>query len=168
MSHPHSHPLSSKVNCAVIIVSDTRTPDNDHSGQLIQKLLLEAGHDIVHYQIIPDEPQQIRLVLKNLGENPQIEAIVCSGGTGISPRDNTYDILSSILEKTLFGFGEIFRFLSYQEIGSRAIASRATAGVYKDKIVFSLPGSTGAVSLGMENLILPELTHLVTQINQDK
>jgi len=100
-------------------------------------------------------------------EQSNIDVIVCNGGTGISHRDNTYDVISQLLDKTLSGFGEIFRYLSYQEIGSRAIASRAVAGVYQGKIIFSLPGSTGAVKLGMEQLILPELTHLVSHISEN-
>ena len=168
MKIPHPNSSSQKINCAVITVSDTRTKDNDSTGQLVQELLLKEGHNIAYYEIIQDEPTQIEFLLENLGRDDLIEAIIFSGGTGISPRDNTYDVLSSMIEKTLSGFGEIFRFLSYQEIGSRAIASRTTAGVYQGKIIFSLPGSQGAVSLGMKELILPELIHLVTQINQDQ
>ncbi|NJM87542.1 MAG: molybdenum cofactor biosynthesis protein MoaB [Hydrococcus sp. RU_2_2] len=111
--------------------------------------------------IIPDEPTQIEQQLIQLCDRPDLNALVFNGGTGIAPRDTTYDALSGLLEKTLPGFGEIFRYLSYQEIGSRAIASRAIAGVYHRKLVFSLPGSSGAVKLALEKLILPELIHLV-------
>lgn len=160
--HPDSVPIA--VNCAVITVSDTRSPETDRSGQLIKQLLLEAGHRVSDYAILKDEPAQIRVYLESLRERSDVDALIFNGGTGIAPRDTTYDALESLLEKTLPGFGEIFRFLSYQEIGSRAIASRAVAGVYQNKLVFSLPGSTGAVKLAVQQLILPELVHLVTQL----
>ena len=117
------------------------------------------------YQIIKDEPREIQAQMVALGRDAQINAVIFNGGTGIAPRDTTYDALEKLLEKTLPGFGELFRFLSYQEIGSRAMASRAVAGVYQNKIIFSLPGSSNAVRLGMERLILPELVHLVKQLN---
>ena len=160
--HPDSAPRT--VNCAVITVSDTRSPETDKSGQLIQQLLLDAGHSIGFYGILKDEPQEIQSQLKVLGEQIEVEAVIFNGGTGIAPRDTTYDALEKLLEKTLPGFGEVFRFLSYQEIGSRAIASRAIAGVYQTKLIFSIPGSTGAVKLALQQLILPELIHLVTQL----
>ena len=164
MSQPHPDPISLAIGCAVITVSDTRTPDTDSSGKLIKQLLLAAGHKICRYQIVPDEPSQIRAQLDAAIASPTpIQAIVFNGGTGISPRDRTYEAISSVLTKTLPGFGEIFRMLSYQEIGSRAISSRAIAGTYQHLLVFSLPGSRGAVELGMKKLILPELVHLVTQ-----
>jgi molybdopterin adenylyltransferase len=166
MSQPHPDLITIAINCAIITVSDTRTPDTDSSGELIKQLLLAAGHKVGNYQIIPDEPTQIRAQLDiAIDSIPLIQAIVFNGGTGISPRDRTYDSIANSLTKTLPGFGEIFRFLSYQEIGSRAISSRAIAGTYKHLIVFSLPGSRSAVQLGMEKLILPELIHLVTQLN---
>lgn len=152
------------VNCAVITISDTRSPETDKSGQLIQQLLLNGGHTIGFYTILKDEPQDIQSQLKAIGERTDIDALIFNGGTGIAPRDTTYDALEQCLEKTLPGFGEVFRFLSYQEIGSRAIASRAIAGVYQMKLVFSIPGSTGAVELALQQLILPELIHLVTQL----
>lgn len=156
------------MNCAVITVSDTRSPETDRSGQVLQQLLLDAGHRVSVYTILKDEPAQIQAHLEALGERADVDALIFNGGTGIASRDTTYDALESLLEKTLPGFGEVFRFLSYQEIGSRAIASRAVAGVYKMKLVFSIPGSTSAVKLAVQQLILPELIHLVTQLgNQD-
>ena len=164
-SQPHPDPIPVVINCAVITVSDTRTPATDSSGELIQQLLKSAGHTIGRYRIIPDEPTQIGTELATtVGILPAIQTIVFNGGTGISPRDTTYDSISNSLTKILPGFGEIFRFLSYQDIGSRAIASRAIAGTYQHLLVFSLPGSKGAVQLGMEKLILPELIHLLAQI----
>lgn len=163
---PHPDTSQTKVNCAVITVSDTRTPQTDKSGNLIQQLLISVNHNIEKYKILKDEPAEIQEHLELLGKQPNLDAIILNGGTGIAPRDTTYDAIEKLLEKTLPGFGEIFRFLSYQEIGSRAIASRAVAGVYQKKLVFSLPGSSNAVSLAMEKLILPELVHLVGQLRK--
>jgi len=152
------------VGCAVITVSDSRTQDTDLSGQLTQQLLLDAGHTVSAYHLIPDDPAQIRSLLERLTQHPQVEALLINGGTGIAPRDATYDAIAGLLEKTLPGFGELFRWLSFQEIGSRAIASRAVAGVFRATLVFSMPGSSHAVRLAMEQLILPELRHLVQQL----
>jgi molybdenum cofactor biosynthesis protein B len=163
-NQPHPDVAKLAVNCAVITVSDTRSPETDRSGQLIQQLLLDAGHTVEVYVILKDEPAQLQAHLEGLGKRSDVEAVIFNGGTGIAPRDTTYDALESLLEKTLPGFGEVFRFLSYQEIGSRAIASRAVAGVYQGKLVFSIPGSTNAVKLALQQLILPELVHLVTQL----
>ena len=161
VSLPHPDPIGKIVNCAVITVSDTRSPETDRSGQLIQQLLQQAGHAVIAYQIVKDEPEQIRALLQQLCDRPNLEAAIFNGGTGIAPRDTTYDALECLLEKQLPGFGELFRAASFQEIGSRAIASRACAGVYRGKLIFSIPGSTGAVKLALEQLILPELVHLV-------
>jgi molybdenum cofactor biosynthesis protein B len=159
---PHPDQITMKINCAVITVSDTRTEETDTSGQLIRQLVCDAGHTVGIYRIIKDEPIQIQAQLADL--NQSVKAVIFNGGTGIAPRDTTYDALEKLLEKTLPGFGELFRALSYQEIGSRAIASRAVAGIYQQKLVFSIPGSTNAVKLAVQQLILPELIHLVTQL----
>jgi len=163
---PQPHPDSTQitVNCAVITVSDTRTLETDKSGQIIKQLLVDAGHEVRDYTIVKDEPEQIRAQMEIWGKRPDLDALIFNGGTGIAPRDTTYDAIASVLEKTLPGFGELFRYLSYQEIGSRSIASRAIAGVYQGKLVFSLPGSSNAVKLAVSQLILPELVHLVTQL----
>jgi molybdenum cofactor biosynthesis protein B len=158
MAHPHA--LIRPVRCAVITVSDTRTVESDRSGQIIQTLLTEAGQQVSEYRIVPDEPDRIAQLCQTLAT--QVDCIILSGGTGIAPRDTTYDAIASLLEKTLPGFGEIFRQLSFQEIGSRAIASRAVAGIYQSTLIFSLPGSSKAVTLAMEALLLPELPHLVS------
>ncbi|MFH7025683.1 MAG: molybdenum cofactor biosynthesis protein B [Heteroscytonema crispum UTEX LB 1556] len=163
---PHPDSPGMTVTCAVVTVSDTRSPETDKSGQLIQQLLLNANHAVAAYTIIKDEPAQIQGQLELLDIRTHLDAVIFNGGTGIAPRDTTYDAIEKLLEKTLSGFGEIFRFLSYQEIGSRAIASRAVAGVYQNKLIFSLPGSSNAVRLAMEKLILPELPHLVSQMRQ--
>ncbi|MGL5033973.1 MAG: MogA/MoaB family molybdenum cofactor biosynthesis protein, partial [Microcystaceae cyanobacterium] len=154
---PHPDSQLYFVNYAVLTISDTRTSESDSSGQLIQTLLNQKGYHLESYQILPDEPQLIQTHLEKLGLSPSLKVILCNGGTGISPRDNTYEVIEKLLTKILPGFGELFRFLSYQEIGSRAIASRAVAGIYQNKLLFSLPGSTNAVQLAMEKLILPEL-----------
>lgn len=166
MVQPHPDLTAMTVNCAVITVSDTRSPESDRSGSLIKQLLLDASHSVGAYTIIKDEPIEIQAQMKVLGNRSDLDAMIFNGGTGIAPRDTTYDAIEDLLEKTLPGFGELFRWLSYQEIGSRAIASRAIAGVYQNKLVFSLPGSTNAVNLAMQQLILPELTHLVSQLRQ--
>lgn len=169
MAHyPHPDSTSLSVSCAVITVSDTRTPESDRSGQLIQRLLTGAGHRPVSYTILKDDPQEVCARIVELAGQVPIDAIILNGGTGIAPRDTTYEAIAQLLEKTLPGFGELFRWLSYQEVGSRAMASRAIAGVYKQKIIFSLPGSTNAVQLGVEKLIIPELAHLVRQINPER
>ena len=166
MSHEeHRDAAPESVGCAVITVSDTRDPTTDKSGQLIKDLLAEGGHEVVYYAVVKDSPRQIKGELAILGEKGSCQAIILNGGTGISPRDTTYDALTGILDKRLDGFGEIFRFLSYQEIGAAAIMSRALAGVYRGRIVISMPGSTNAVRLAMDRLVLPELGHMVGTIS---
>lgn len=165
MAQPHPDTIEITVNCAVITVSDTRSPETDRSGQLIKQLLLDSSHRVGVYTIVKDEPTEIQAQIEALGRS-DLDAVIFNGGTGIAPRDTTYDAIEGLLEKTLPGFGELFRWLSYQEIGSRAITSRAIAGVYQSKLIFSLPGSTNAVKLAMQQLILPELTHLVSQLRK--
>lgn len=157
---PHPDLPNQSVTCAVVTVSDSRTAATDTSGQLIQTLLSEAGHQVGEAQQVPDEPDQIQALIRRYSAQGEVQAVICSGGTGIAPRDTTYEAIAALLQKQLPGFGELFRALSYQEIGSRAIASRAIAGVYQSTLVFSLPGSTKAVQLAMTALILPELVHL--------
>jgi molybdenum cofactor biosynthesis protein B len=163
---PHPDHEKMTVNCAVITVSDTRSIETDKSGRLIQQLLVEAGHGVGAHTIIKDEPVEIQALLGELGERADLDVLIFNGGTGISPRDTTYEAIAGLLSKTLPGFGELFRWLSYQEIGTRAMSSRAIAGVYRDKLVFSIPGSTGAVKLAVEKLILPEIVHLVGQMRK--
>jgi len=159
---PHRDPENiNPLQCVVITISDTRSFAEDNSGNLIKSLLREKGHIIIGYQIIPDEPEEITTQLKSWHT---AEVIIFNGGTGISKRDRTVEAVSGLLEQTIPGFGEIFRLLSYQTIGSRAISSRAIAGVYQEKLVFCLPGSANAVKLAMEKLILPEIVHLTQQI----
>ncbi len=150
------------VRCSIVTVSDSRTVQTDSSGKLIREQLAVAGHPIIDYQIVRDEPSEITHSLTTLAG--QSDVIIFNGGTGISKRDSTIDTLLPLFEKTLPGFGEIFRVLSYSDIGAAAMLSRAEAGVFRDTIVFSTPGSTGAVRLAMEKLIVPQLQHLVWEI----
>jgi molybdenum cofactor biosynthesis protein B len=154
------------VRCAVITVSDTRTEETDRSGKLIRDHLSEVGHEIVHYQIVKDEPDQIDEVLNLLVARSDCDAVIFNGGTGIARRDTTYDTVSRRLDKRLDGFGELFRMLSYAEIGAAAMMSRATAGVMRDTVVFLTPGSSNAVALAMDKLIIPEIAHVVFEMRK--
>lgn len=154
------------VAVAVITVSDTRTKENDESGKYIMKKLEENIHKIISYSIIRDEKKLLRDELEKLINNDDVQVIITNGGTGISRRDVTIDVVENMFDKKLDGFGEIFRYLSYKEIGSPAVMSRAVAGTVKNKIIICLPGSLGAVKLGIEKLIIPEIGHLVWEINR--
>lgn len=161
---PHPDDQLTPINCAIITISDTRTAETDTGGQLARQLLSNAGHEVSFYQIVPDEPEQIIVLLEQLASQEYVQAVILSGGTGIAPRDRTYEALSGLLEKVLPGFGELFRTLSYEEIGSRTISSRSIAGTYRQMMIFALPGSRGAVELGITKIILPELPHLIKQL----
>jgi len=152
------------VRCFVVTVSDTRNVSTDRSGQLIKELLVTEGHEVLGYRIVKDDPTEVEDLLRQVLSSDDLEAVLLTGGTGISPRDGTYEVVSRLLDKQISGFGEIFRFLSYQDIGSSAVMSRAQAGVAAGKVVVSLPGSKGAVDLGMRRLVLPELGHMVSQV----
>ncbi len=144
----------------MITASDSRTAATDESGRLVKELLTAAGHRVGYYEIIPDEPERIRSAI---GANlPRLDALIISGGTGIAARDSTFEAVRSLLDKELEGFGELFRMLSYQEIGPAAFLSRATAGVSRGKLLVSLPGSPQACRLGLERLLLPELGHIAS------
>jgi molybdenum cofactor biosynthesis protein B len=161
MSHQeHRHQAPKSVRCAVITVSDTRTPENDTSGRYMQEALGRAGHTVSAYMIVKDEPADIHRLLTHHIQAPDTDAVLLSGGTGLSRRDGTYEVVQSCLEKELTGFGELFRWLSYEEIGAAAMMSRATAGVAAGTVIVSMPGSSAAVRLAMEKLILPELAHM--------
>jgi molybdenum cofactor biosynthesis protein B len=159
MSHPHHAHDASGVACAVLTVSDTRTPETDSSGQRIRALLEAHGHRVEHYAILRDEPEDIRAAI--LGAPAAAAALILNGGTGLARRDTTYDVVRQLLDKEITGFGELFRMLSYEQIGAAAMLSRATAGVTSNHVVFSLPGSPAAVELAMTQLILPQLGHVV-------
>lgn len=160
----HKEKAKKSLGCFVATVSDTRNETTDQSGQLIKTLLGGEGHRIAGYHIVKDEPTQIESLLQEALARKDVDAVVVNGGTGIAPRDGTYEVVSRLLDKKLDGFGEIFRSLSYQDIGSAAIMSRAVAGSAKGKVLISLPGSRGAVDLAMRRLVLPELGHMVSQL----
>jgi len=149
------------VRCAVVTVSDTRTVETDTSGALIRERLERAGHAVVFYAIVPDEREEIGRLVDELVQRPDCDAVLLTGGTGIARRDVTYEAIAERLEKRLDGFGELFRWLSYREIGPAAMLSRALAGVYRGRVVIAMPGSTAAVRLAMDELVLPALPHLV-------
>ena len=157
----HKAKAPAVVRVFVLTISDTRTEDTDTSGQLAQKLIEDAGHHIAGYRLLRDDPAEVAAVIGRIAQHELADVVVSSGGTGISRRDSTYEAVSGLLDKRLDGFGELFRMLSYQEIGSAAMLSRAVGGLHRDVVVFALPGSSGAVRLGLEKLILPELGHLV-------
>jgi molybdopterin adenylyltransferase len=148
------------IRCAVITISDTRTPETDTSGAAIRTALAEAGHVVAHYELVKDEPALIVELVRRF-ESQGCQLILTNGGTGIARRDSTFEAIDGLLDKRLPGFGELFRMLSYADIGPGAMLSRATAGVYGRTLIFCMPGSTGAVRLALEKLILPELQHLV-------
>jgi molybdopterin adenylyltransferase len=151
------------VQCFIITVSDTRTEATDTSGRTIAELLLAAGHGVEGRTIVKDDAELVRDAIVRQLANPDVQAVITTGGTGITSRDSTYEAVSSMLQKRLDGFGELFRMLSYQQMGSAAIMSRACAGLSSGRIIIALPGSEAAVRLAMERLIVPELAHMVQQ-----
>jgi molybdopterin adenylyltransferase len=164
----HKKEAPRTVHCKVITVSDTRNRETDKSGKLMMELLEQAGHKIVDYVIVKDEEVAIKAEILKGCAREEVEVILTNGGTGIAKRDVTIETIQNLLDKEIVGFGELFRMLSYQEdIGSAAILSRAIAGVVDNKAVFSTPGSTGAVKLAMNKLILPEIGHVVREIQKD-
>ncbi len=161
----HKAQAPASIRCFVLTVSDTRTRANDTSGDAIASMLIEAGHQVVGRTIVKDDPQQVReTIRRELSSRADgADAIITTGGTGITSRDSTFEAIDALLDKRLEGFGELFRMLSYEQIGAAAMLSRATAGIADGRIIASLPGSEHAVRLAMERLLIPELTHLVQQ-----
>jgi molybdenum cofactor biosynthesis protein B len=172
MSRPDSTPLEHKataprsIGCWVLTVSDTKAPETDTSGQLIRKLLLDAGHRVVGSTIVRDEPKDVQSVIREACANDAVRAIIVTGGTGITSRDSTYEAIEALLDKRLPGFGELFRMLSFQEVGAAAMLSRAQLGVHARRIVVSLPGSPNACRLALEKLVIPELSHLIREVSR--
>ena len=154
------------VRCAVITVSDSRDERSDKSGAFIKSALTGSGHLVADYRIVKDEAALIREAVEGLAGSSDCQAILLNGGTGIARRDVTYEVVSELIDKRLDGFGELFRFLSYEEIGAGAMLSRAVAGLRGDRLIVAMPGSTAACRLAMEKLVLPELTHLVWEANK--
>jgi molybdopterin adenylyltransferase len=151
------------IRCCIVTVSDTRTDATDTSGRAIADLLTAAGHQITGRAIVKDDSFLVRRLVERQLSNDDVDVVITTGGTGITARDTTFEAIDSMLEKRLPGFGELFRMLSYEQIGSAAMMSRATAGIAAGHVVAALPGSEAAVRLAMEKLLLPELGHLVQQ-----
>ncbi len=171
-SRPDATPLEHKahaptsVACFVLTISDTRTPDTDTGGAVIRELLRAAGHQVTGSTIVKDEPAEVQHVVQERCSDPAVQVIITTGGTGITSRDSTFEAVEALLERRLPGFGELFRMLSYQEIGPAAMLSRAQAGVRGGRIVVSLPGSPNACRLALEKLLVPELGHLVREVSR--
>ena len=164
--HKHRESAPETVRIAILTISDTRTPETDTGGDIAEELLEDAGQEVVERRIVRDEVAGIRNNLIDLLARSDVDAVLTTGGTGISARDTTFEVVERMLEKRLDGFGEIFRMLSYEEIGSAAIMSRALAGSVGSKFVASLPGSRNAVRLAVEKLLVPELSHVVFELRK--
>jgi molybdenum cofactor biosynthesis protein B len=156
----HRHDAPRRVPALVVTVSDTRDESTDTGGALVAELLEAAGHPVVRREIVKDDAGAIRAAVERACADPAVRAVVLTGGTGVAPRDVTPEAVTPLLDRALPGFGELFRALSYQEIGAAALLSRAFAGLRAGRPVFALPGSRGAIRLAMERLVLPELGHL--------
>ncbi len=164
--HKHRESAPETVRVAILTISDTRTPETDTGGDIAEELLEDAGQEVVERRIVRDEVAGIRNNLIDLLARSDVDAVLTTGGTGISARDTTFEVVERMLEKRLDGFGEIFRMLSYEEIGSAAMMSRALAGSVGSKFVASLPGSRNAVRLAVEKLLVPELAHIVFELRK--
>ncbi len=162
----HRGAARGSLNVAVVTVSDTRTAATDVSGALIVELAEEAGHRVLERQIVRDEPAAMRDLFQSLCGRDGLDAILVTGGTGISPRDQTYETVSMLLTRPLPGYGELFRMLSYAEIGSACLLSRAVGGLIGRMVILVMPGSRAAVELAMRKIILPELPHIVREANK--
>lgn len=166
--HHHKAQAPRRVRVYALTVSDTRTEQTDESGRLIRELVTGAGHELVGSTILPDEPDAVQKRILLVAQDGSADVLISTGGTGISRRDSTFEAIDGLLKKRLDGFGELFRMLSYQEIGSAAMLSRAVAGLCQDGrlVLFALPGSKAAVRLALEKLILPELGHLTFEAHR--
>lgn len=162
----HKHLYEGKIGFAIIVTSDTRNFENDESGSIMKRLIEEYGYIVAYYDIVKNDKGKIKEKLEETLKNEDVNIIIFSGGTGISKRDVTVDAVKPLLEKELSGFGEIFRWLSYKEIGSAAIMSRAFAGIKNGKAIFCLPGSKNAVELAMKEIILREAAHIMGEVNK--
>jgi molybdopterin adenylyltransferase len=157
----------SSVACFVLTVSDTRSPKTDESGRTVVERLKGAGHVISGYNVVPDDAKEVSKTIRQAVDQLHLDAILVNGGTGISRRDATYEAIEGLIERTLPGFGELFRALSFEEKGPQSVLSRAAAGVYRGKILFSIPGSPAAVRLAMDKIILPVISHAVGELRKD-
>ncbi len=159
----HKHHSVQNVACAVITTSDSRTEQDDESGTLIKQRLTDNGHKVTYYTILKNDAEAIKQKIEELLRRDDVQVIITGGGTGLSKRDVTVNTIAPMLEKKLEGFGELFRQLTFQEIGTGSIMSRAIAGVTKGKVIICIPGSLGAATLAMDKIILPEIGHLVRE-----
>jgi molybdenum cofactor biosynthesis protein B len=164
-STPEEHRATAPtaVGCFVLTVSDTRTPETDTGGAVIRELLGGAGHTVVGSTIVRDEPVDVTRIVREACADPRVQVVILTGGTGITSRDSTFEAVEALLDKRLPGFGELFRVLSYEEVGAAAMLSRAQMGIHARRIVVSLPGSPNACRLALNKLLLPELGHLVRE-----
>jgi molybdenum cofactor biosynthesis protein B len=162
----HRKASPEEIRVAVLTISDTRTAETDTGGNIIVDSMQKAGHEVVYREIVKDEAPRIKKSLERLFADAGVDAVVTTGGTGISARDTTYEVAIGMLDKKLDGFGELFRMLSYEEVGAAAILSRAVAGAAGSKFVACLPGSTNAVRLAMEKLLVPEIPHIVFELRK--
>ena len=161
--HEHRRDAPVSVACSVVTVSDTRTLETDTGGARVVELLEGGGHPVPHRDLVPDDPDRIEAALSAALGRPEVRGVIFTGGTGVAPRDRTPDTLEPLLDRVVPGFGELFRALSYEEIGSAALLSRALAGLVDGRVVFALPGSRGAIQLALTKLVLPELGHLAAE-----
>ncbi|RNA69098.1 MogA/MoaB family molybdenum cofactor biosynthesis protein [Alteribacter keqinensis] len=166
--HEHKKQAPRHINCIVLTVSDTRTMETDKSGRLMKSYLEENGHAVLDHRIVEDDFTAIQKGVLAAQLDERVDALLINGGTGLALRDITYEAVERMLDKTIPGFGELFRYLSYEkDIGSAAMLSRAIAGVRGKTVIFSTPGSSGAVKLAMESLIIPEIGHVVREVRKD-
>ena len=162
----HRESAPETIRVAVLTISDTRLPETDTGGDVAEELMRGAGHEVVARGIVRDEAASIRNNLIDLLARSDVDVVVTTGGTGISARDTTYEVVDRMIEKKLDGFGELFRILSYEEIGAAAVLSRAVAGAVGAKLIASLPGSRKAVRLGVEKRLAPEIAHVVFELRK--
>ncbi len=159
----HRAAAPNSLNLAMLTVSDTRTIETDTSGALIVSMAEAAGHRIAERVILPDEPERMTPLIRDYAARDDLHAVLITGGTGISPRDQTYETVNALLTKPLPGYGELFRMLSFAEIGPACLLSRAVGGLIGRQVVLVMPGSRAAVELAMSRIILPELPHIVRE-----
>jgi molybdenum cofactor biosynthesis protein B len=164
----HREASPDRLNVAVLTISDTRTPETDAGGSAIVELMQGAGHNVSRREIVRDDAPRVEVVLQELLAEAGVDAVITTGGTGISARDTTYEVANRLIDKKLDGFGELFRMLSYEEIGAAAMLSRAVAGAAGLKFLACLPGSTNAVRLAMERLLVPEMPHVVFELRKHR
>ena len=162
----HKATAPTTLGCWVLTISDTKTPETDTSGTLIRERLTAAGHRVVGASIVRDEPADVQRIIREAVTDPSVQVIIMTGGTGITSRDSTFEAVEAMLDKRLPGFGELFRMLSFQEIGAAAMLSRAQMGIHARRIVVSLPGSPNACRLALDKLLLPEMGHLVREVSR--